>query len=343
MRVTLADAANSRIADVLGLCRGDLPRISSYINEATQVLIGVAGETGWADGWDKVVFEVSCAEPYITVPAIYARVINIAVCRRGLPLFNQFYEVLEAGIGLQSPCQGKYGCGIQAAFERDNVVTAIDLTATNQYLRVYVTDARDVGKRIIFTGALDSNGVGIYTTDIGNQINGFPLVFNQPFTTSAFIVTAFTGVQKDVTYGDVIVSQVDATTGAEVQLARYTPQQTRPVFRRYYLQAGCPIPQNADTQLRQVTAMCKYEYRPVSQPTDFLLIGNIPALKAQCESIRFSEMDNPQAQAMALLKHRQAVRILNQELQHYHSDKPAVNVAPWGTAHLERQMIGQLI
>lgn len=342
MRLTLQDVSNSRIPDVLGYCRGDWPRLSSIVNQATQELMGVASETGWWGGWDKVVLNMPCGEFYITFPAHYSRMINIALCRWPIPIFNEFYEVLEAGIGLQDTCQGKYGCGIQAAFERQAVPTVVDLTATNQYLRVYITDARDINKRIIFLGAKDANGVGIYSTDIQHQIQGFPLVFNQPFATSSFIVTSFTAVAKDVTYGDVILKQVDATTGVEVQLSRYTPQQTNPVFRRYYLQGGCPQPSNATPPTRQVTAMAKYEYRPVSEPTDLLLISNIPALKAKCEAIRFSEIDNPNSQAMALLKHRQAVKILNQELAGMTGESPAVNLAVFGTAKLERQMIGSL-
>lgn len=323
----------------LGLCAGDLPRLASYINEATQQLISVASETGWHGGWAKLRLAVACGNPYITLPAEYARLVNITLCRWPMPIFNEWYEVLEAGIGLQDPCTGKYGCGIQATFERAAVPTAVDLTASNQYLRVYITDTRDVNKRILILNAIDNNGVGIYSTDVQNQINGFPMVFSQPFTTSASIVTGFSAIVKDETYGDVILKQVDATTGVEVQLARYTPKQTNPVFGRYYLQGFCAASESA----RSVTAMAKYEYQPVSEPADLLLISNLPALKAECEAIRFSEMDNPNAQAMALLKHRQAVKMLSQELAHYHGDQPSVNLAMFGTARLENQRIGSLV
>lgn len=342
MRLTLADVSNSRIPNSLGLCAGDLPRLSSYINEATQQLMSVASETGFWGGWAKLAINMPCGESYITLPAEYSRLVNIALCRWPIPVFNEWFEVLEAGIGLQDTCHGKYGCGIQAAFERQAVPTAVDLTPTNQLLRVYITDARDINKRIIFMGAKDANGNGVYTTDIASQIQGLPLVFDQPFTTSNFVVTSFTAVLKDETCGDVILKQVDQTTGVEVQLSRYTPKQTNPVFRRYYLQGGCPMPSNDTPPTRQVTAMAKYEYRPVSEPTDLLLISNIPALKAKCEAIRFSEMDNPQSQAMALLKHRQAVKLLNDELASYTGIRPAVNFAPFGTARLERQMIGMM-
>lgn len=339
MRLTLSDAAKSRIPDVLGLCHGDFPRLASYINQATNELMMAAPETGWADGWAKIVFDLGCADNYITLPPEFSRLVNINVCRTAIPVFNEWYETLEAGIGLQSPCVGRWGCGIQAAFERTNVPTAIELPTSNQYLRVYITDARDVNKRIVFLDAKDSAGNGIYSTDIGNQINGFPLVFTQPFTTSAFIVTRFSAIQKDVTYGDVVLKSVDASTGIETFLARYTPQQTNPVYRRYYLQAGCPWTTDISSttpRSRQVTAMAKYEFRLVSEPTDLLLISNLPALKAKCESIRFSELDNPTAMQMSAAKHAGAIRLLNKELATYHGIAPALNVAPFGTAKLER-------
>lgn len=346
MRLTLSDAANSRIPDVLGICHGDLPRLSSYINQATNELMLAAPETGWADGWAKLVFDLTCTEIYITLPEIYSRLINLAVCRIPLPIYNEFYEVMEDSIGVQGPITNRYGCGIQAAFERTNVPTAVDIPAgANSYIRAYITDARDIGKRILFLDAADASGLGIYSTDVGNQINGFPIVFNQPFVTSAFIVTRFAAIQKDVTYGDVVIKAVDATTGVETFLSRFTPQQTNPVFRRYYLQAGCPWPacDNGQPRTRQITCLAKYEFRPVSQPTDLLLISNLPALKAKVEGIRFSELDNPTALQMAAAKHAGAIRLLNKELATYHGISPAVNVSPFGTARLERLNIGSMM
>lgn len=344
MRRILRDISTSNIPNVVGFCAEDYPRLTrEYINPATEELMNLASETGWWGGWDKIVINLPCSEPYLTVPPQYSRLIDIAVCRWPIPVFNEFYEVLEAGIGLQTPCAGRWGCGLQAAFERANVPTAVDLTPTNQLLRIYISDARDINKRIIFLEARDANGLGVYSTDIGHQINGLPLVFDQPFTTSPFVISSFTAIVKDVTYGDIILKQVDATTGVEVQLARYGPQQTNPVFRRYYLQSGCPTAVGTNAGPRQVTAMAKLEYRPVSEPTDMLLISNLTALEAKCDSLRLQRMDNPTAKAMAISRHRQAVRMLSQELAAHTGIQVAVNFAPFGTARLERQMIGQLL
>lgn len=346
MRITLQDIAASRIPETLGNCRGDFPRLASYINEAQQRLINAMGETGAWGGWAKVVFNVLCSDPFITLPLEFARAIGIDICRTPVRIQNQWYETLEAGIGLRTPCDGKWGCGAMEAFDRATVTTAYDLTTTNQRLRVYITDARDVGKRILFTDAKDSNGNHIYSQDTQYEALGFFLTFNQPFTTSNFIVTSFGGIQKDQTYGDVILMQVDDTTGVESLLARYGPEVMAPVYRRYYLNR-LPAPRcciDPTQTTTQVTAMCKYEFRPALLPTDFLIIGNIPALKKECQSIRHGEMETAAGKQMEVLEHAEAVRLLNQELTHYlGKSQPAINVAPWGTARLEHQQIGTLV
>ena len=90
--------------------------------------------------------------------------------------------------------------------------------------------------------------------------------------------------------------------------------------------------------------MCKVEYQPVINPSDFLIIGNIPALKAECEAIRYGELDSAFGQAMQIKKHDEAIRLLQNEQRHYFGAiKPAVNVSPFGSARLGNQCIGSLI
>ncbi len=347
MRITLGQvAADSRIQQVLGNCAGDLPRLASYLNEAIQRLINTAGEEGFWGGWAKVAFTVSQSDPYLTLPSQFARAINIDVCRAPIRINNEWYEFLENGIGLQSPCpNNRFGCAMMEGYERGMVSTAFDLTTTNQYLRVYITDARDAGKRVLFAGAKDQNGNGIYQTDVQHEVIGLMLEMTAPFVTSSMIVTAFSAISKDETYGDVVIKQVDATTGVESLLSRLGPSEMNPVYRRYYLRGlptNCCATGTPNTV--QVSAMCKYEFQPVSRPTDFLLIGNVPALKKECQSIRHDEIDSSESKALSISEHREAVKMLSQELHHYSGNNQiAVDVAPWGTARLERQSIGSLI
>lgn len=329
----------------LGLCSGDIVRCAAYVNQATQELIGIAGEDGWWGNWAKLVFNVYRNDPYITLPSQFARAISMNFCRTAVPVQNEWYETLEAGIGLRTDCDA-YSCGLGAGYDRAPVPTAYSLTDTNQKLRVYITDSRDVGKRIAFMDAKDQNGNGIYSTDVQYQVLGFYLRFAQPFVTSDFIVTKFSGVLKDQTFGDVVVKQVDATTGAEVLLARYGPRDTAPMYRRYLLtslpcgccQAGEPV------RPAQVTVMAKYEYYAVQYPTDYLLIQNVPALIEYTSSIRHRSMDDIRAKAMGQAEELKAISLLNQQLAHYLGKiKPAIVLAPFGIAHLRRERIGTLM
>ena len=351
MRTKLSDISSTRIPDVLGVCADDFPRLASYLNEAQQRLINASGEQGFWGGAHKLVFNVTRANPYITLPPQYAQLSAMDVCRVPIAIQNEWYEFLEFGVGLQVPCTNEspflgMQCGTLQGYARSTVSTAYDLTPTNQYLRTYITDVRDIGAKFLISGALDANGVGIYTNDVNLQVNGFYLIGDQPFTTSTMIVTGFSAFSKPVTYGDVLLYQVDATTGDEVLLSRYTPQETNPAYRRYFIKSlpcgCCQSPTNPGYV--QVTAMCVVEYQPVINPSDFLIIGNVPALKAECESIRYSEIDNALSQSLSIKKHADAIRLLNDEVTHYIGrSKPAVNVAIFGSAQLERACIGTLL
>lgn len=335
----------SRGPQRLGLCPSDVPRNCSFLNQAVQELLNKAGEDGWKDGWAKVVFNVPRTDPYITAPPQFSRIIAMNVCRAAIQIQNAWYETLYAGIGLRSPCaesQPNGCCGPMQAYSRPSVPTAYDLTPTNKKLRVYITDARDAGKRIVFTDAKDQNGNGIYTQGGQYNVIGFYLYFTNPFSTSDFIVTSFNQVFKDETYGDVILMQVDATTGAESLLARYGPKDINPSYRRYLVGGmpdGCCTAGEPSTP-GQVTAMCKYGFTPVSAPTDVLAVSNIPALIEYCSSIRHREMDNVTSKAMAIREEADAIKLLNQELMTENGQAPAINVAIFGTSYLSRQKIG---
>lgn len=346
MRRTLQDFANSRAPQVLGECNTDFPRLAAYVNEAIERLISVFGEDGFWGGWAKIVFNVPRSDPFITLPLQFARIIATDVCKMPIRIQNEWYEFLEAGIGLRTPCDGRNHCGAIEMFERGVWSTAYDLSATNQKLRVYITDVRDIGKRILFQDAKDQNGNGIYSTDVTYTVIGFYMTFNQPFVDSSMIVTSFGGIQKDQTYGDVILKQVDATTGVESLLARYGPDEMAPQYRRYYLNRlpnGCCF-QGEPVQPARITCLAKYEFKPVSRPTDNLLTGNVPALIKACNAIRHEQMDDPNARQLGKQEWADAVQMLNEELDKYlGKTNPAVNLAPWGTAKLNRQMIGQLM
>lgn len=323
------------------LCQGDTPQIAAYVNQAQEQLIMAAGETGWWGCHYKVVFNVDQDDPYITCPREVARIAAADICRMPVRIQNDWYEFLEAGAGLKGTgdcCESRLPIEI---YERGTYPTAYDVPSTASYIRAYYTDSKDAGKRICVTG-LDQNGNKIYTLDTDNT-NGFFLTLDAPFATSSFLVSKITGVQKDETYGDVVLYAVDPTTGAETLLARYAPSETVASYRRYYLN-GLPSNCCDGEDTTQVTVQAKLEFIPAWNDTDYLLIGNLPALIEECKSIRHSKMDAPEMKQLSIAEHKMAINHLNNELKHYMGTmQPAIVFAPFGTAVLRDRMIGSLV
>lgn len=342
-RCTVADVRTSRFSREIGLCNNNLAEIIPVINECTQRLIYAAGSTGWSYGWRKVAFNVTKENPYITLPREFARIVNMDVCRHPVRIQNAFYEFLPGGIGLQSPPSNLADwCGTIAGYERDNVPTMVDMNPTNQFVRAYITDIRDVGKRMLITG-LDQNGFEIFSTDGANNVKGTFLVFASPFITTTFHISQIQALQKDVTFGDVVIKGVDGTTGLETTLARLAPTETNPWYRRYYVSALPLACCKTDCVTSTIEAIVKLEYVPVTQDTDQLLIPNIPALIEEALALRYSGMDVVNAAALEDKHHRKAIKLLQNEQRHVEGDTGlAVTVSSFAGQGLCRDRIGAL-
>lgn len=343
MPLTLANAIDSELPGHIGLCRGNVPEIAAAVNNAQERLIYAGGETGWWGGWQPVRFPITVPNPEIRLPRQFNRIINLAVCRDGIPINNQFFELLPH-THRAIPRHLRDWCGDVEGYERGTVPTMVTLTPTNQKLRVFITDPRDVGKRILIDG-LDQNALPFYSTDGNYNPLGFFLVFAQPFVDTTFIVTQINSVQKDVTFGEVVLQQVDMTTGAAVNLARYGPTETLPAYRRYVISRlpGPCCPSTVTVRLG-INSLCKLQYIPAVNPTDWLIIQNLAALDEECQALRYSRMDTPTATALAKSHHRDAIKQLQNQLRHEEGEQhPAVNVDTWGGADLESQSIGTLI
>lgn len=345
MRVTAQQLRLSAFPTRVGLCQADAPRIFELANECIQRLLFAGGETGFFGCWAKVAFLVQRTNPFITLPPGFARAINIDVCRKPIRVQNEFMEFLEYGIGLrEAPPQirGNF-CGALQGFERGNYPTLIDLPAPS-YLRLYATDPADYNRRLLVGSAKDQNGLGIYTQDGLQSVNGFYLTLKAPFDTSPFLVSSFQNIAKDFTQGDVLLTAVDPTTGAETTLSRYGPDEISPSYRRYYFNAlptNCCSISPITPGLVQVTAMLKYEYQPIRRDTDFLIIGNIPALIEEAQAIRYSSIDEPTAAQLEAKHHKKAISLLQAEQRHELGElQPAINQAIFGSARLCRAGVG---
>lgn len=355
-RKTFLHARQSSIPQALGLCATDAPGLARYINEAQERLVIAGGETGWYGTWQKVVFQVDPKDPYITLPRQVARIINLAVCNFPVRVQNEFYEFLESGIGLQPPgcCSEPSPCVPLEMYDRGIVPLFRDLDASDgsRKLRFHIASERDLGRKVLVQG-VDANGNTVRTLANGVDVVGEYVTLASPFADTSHSYTQITGLQKEVTAGDVRVHEVNEATGEQRLLSILEPSETVAAYRRYYINGMCNTccqQASGSSQVvapgnkAHVTAMCKLEFIPVSVDSDYLLIGNLSALKHECMAIRYEMSDSPNALAMAAAKHREAIRLLNQELTHYMGrERPAVNFAPWGAARLEHRAIGTLI
>jgi hypothetical protein len=351
----------SRLPEVIQKASGDVPGVAAFVNQAQQQLLFAMGESGPWGGWQKVAFHASRCHPYITLPRIFARAIGLDVCRFPIRIQNEFYEFLEAGVGLQGDgemrqfYQGQQWrrgdwCGALEGFDRGTHPTWRELDPQNQQIQVVATNPEDYGKRVLIGPCKDQNGNYIYTQDGNHQVKGFYLTLGSAIASSGFEVSCIEGVQKDLTAGDVLLYQLDVTTGNQALLSRYAPDEITPSYRRYYINrmpCGCfchvpgnPCLNNFPPDHRvPVTALCKMEHVPVVNRTDFLVVGNIPALIEECMSIRYASMDSEAGAKLAQVHHLAAISLLNKELDHYLGRlQPAVNYAPWGTARLQRPL-----
>jgi hypothetical protein len=347
-RLRFQDCRASRLPRVVGLCAEDKPRLAEYVNGAQQRLLYCkeAGNDGWYGTFAEIAFSVSQSNPYITTPRSVARIMYSTWCDYEVPVQNQFYEYLTFGNGRMPKQYVEAWPGIQQVYSRNMAVTFTDLSNAPQLIRCRITEASDITRRTVISG-LDNNDVAIYTQDGLDRVNGVFLAFDQPYATTTYQFNRITGIQKDVTDGEVQYYQVDPVTGDEVLLLTMEPSETTAAYRRYYFdnvpKNCCPSGTTGTGQI-SVKAICKLDLTPVYYDTDYCLIQNLEAIIEECASIRYSEMDTPTAKQISQDRHLQAVRMLNGEINHYMgSEQPAIGFKPFGSASLRKQHIGTLI
>lgn len=346
-RLRLYDVRTSVIPSDLGLCDGDLPGVAQMVNAAQRRLIYAkeAGEEGWWGGWAEMAFtNVSRTNPFVTTPRGVARLQSFNICQRPIPVQNQFYEYLQFGNG-RLPKQRCRCNGPEQAYSRNNAITFTEMAAPS-FIKAYPTDSADIQRRTLIQGT-DNNNNTIYSEDILGQVMGLFVTLTMPWGITPIIYKTITGIQKDVTVGQVRYFAVDPTTGVETLLLTMEPGETTASYRRYYLGSlpltCCPIPVSTPAELT-VTAIAKLDLIPVVVDTDYCLIQNLEALNEEMMSYRYSKMDTLDSKKLEQVKHISAIRLLNGELTHFLGrDEPAVNFAPFGTARLSRQRIGTMI
>lgn len=356
-RLRLLDFRFSRGPNDCGFLETDLFGVSNLVNSAQRrlLLAREAGDEGWYGTWAEMVFVVSRAQPFITLPRGVARIEACTVCDNPVWVQNQFFEYLDFGNGTL-PKRFRCQCGTYLqAYQRNNAITFTDLTP-GMRVACFTTSATDATKEVLIQGIDSATGEPVRSQNGSGMSDGEFLELGDPGTPVMTTVTfdRLTGIQKDQTDGPLQFFQVDPTTGDQSLIHIMEPSEMVAGYPRYYYDA---LPSNCCTGLTsnccqalptndnlQVKAIVKMDLVPAQVDTDYLLIQNLEALIEECLSVHYSTMDTMPAKQFVDFHHRNAIRYLQGELVHYlGAMRPAINFAPFGTANLNRVKVGTLI
>lgn len=345
-RPRLFDARISGLPEAIGLCNTDTLSIAAAVNEAQERLMNdpLAPDEGFWGSWVRMVFNLSQGNPYFMTPREVARVILLDVCKHPVPVRNGFYEFLQFGRGVQpGGCCNRSGVGCQnlAAFERETVVTAFPLAGTPQTIRIYASDPRDDG-RVVLPQGKDANGKDVLFIDpvSAQSARGESIALATPFADSLNLFSSLDGFQKNKTFGEVQVFQVDPATGVESPLVVMQPGEMVAQYRKYFVNGLPTHCCNTPGGVIQVEAQCKLDFIPVASDTDYLMIQSVPALIDECMSNRLGRMESTAAQSLSVTKHASALRLLFGQLDNVlGKERPAITRSIFGSQPLRRQPV----
>lgn len=300
MRLTLGDLKNSSIPEVLNVpaCSAKFRNIA---NEAQQRLVQGA-ELFWGL-WQR--YAISICNGKITWPRRVASVLQFAYNDRPLAIRNQWFEFLEAGIGIRDPdCP----CDLQV-FDRGTACTFEDIDPNgdgDKKVRIRTSVAEASGLSFGVFGYKAVSGEWIRTFVNGSWVDGEWLTV--PTTTDAVATStndfaSITDIIKPVTNGDIRMYEY----GTEERIiGLYENDETRPSYRRTLVGSGCGC--------AQVTAMVKLEFVPAVNDNDWLLVGSLPAMKEMMRAVQKRDQD---ALDEAANFEAAAFKLLDRELAHY--------------------------
>jgi hypothetical protein len=290
--------------------------------------------------WGTVQPMLGCVNGGCAVwPPFVSSVLAINSCGRSVELANRWYSFSK----WDSNCLAlARGCG----HNRNSVVpfdgtTPVFNQVTNSagvFLRVYINQESDAGKKIVFFG-VDSNGQIVRSLwDDGLVHEGYQMILSLPLTESTIRFRKVSRVLKDETSDVVRVYQWDGTTlnpdssPAILDMAVYQPKERSPD----YLQSRM-----ASTCCWFFTALVKLSYVPICCDSDVVLIDNEEAMANMIQARRYNEQGNV---ASSRAYEAEAFRELNFQLKDRFPDEQFImHFRPFGHDTLARQRIGRMI
>lgn len=244
---------------------------------------------------------------FFSLPYQYLAVIGAQFFRCPVPVFGQYHDFIEGGPG--QPIANLPPEGIVEDLG-DGYATQSDPPTPYSTLLIKADLLIDAGKVFRVYGI--SNGNEVY--DVFGQ--GTYLTVNTSETT---VFDQVTGIQPPLNadgssamIGGYTVFSV-SPTGVQTNIAYVYPNQVYPQFRRYRI----GVTSNANTTVpNAVTVLVRRRYMPIFKDTDWVIPGNIGAIKFAMQAI-----DNETAKNDATALWASCTKALDQEL---HATRGAV-------------------
>jgi hypothetical protein len=328
MRLLFSDVQNSTIPDVLGI-NGTADKFRRVINEAQHRLL-ISGT--W---WDTTArFRICTYGGCVTMPRQIATIEAVAMCGRPVPIRDFWFEFLENGSGLRG--QNCCSCWPEAIM-KGHFPTIVDIVGVTSKVLAVCDLQADVGAKVTILG-YDINGNWIRTQQNGVWTDGEVITLTaSPGTQSVNYFSSVTDVQASGSMnGQWWLYQYDPITTSQILLGNYQYDEGRPNYARYYfpsiynLAAGVPTGQKF-----AVDIIGKKEFIGVKEPTDYMIISNIAALKEMAMAMIKSqdEQDGVKSNTILMAGQRMAEKVLNDELDHYLGQGRRAGITIEGSNH----------
>lgn len=299
------------------LCSSD-SRLVLVLNEAVMRL----RQKGLWVGTTKT-FQVCGSNACLTWPRQIETIELAWLCTRPITIRNEWFESLPNGFGrLKSDAS----IGNQLVDRGSGYVCHTDIVVARK-IALFDANPADAGKTVLIQGR-DSGANWVSTN--GGATDGELLTLIAGL--SGYKVSATTwsppgivGVQKQATLGPVRAYAVlpacpsgtvaDISTFDPIAIAYWEPDELLPDYRRSLipnLQSAGPCSSNDNgCEKTQITVYAKLQFIPAVKDTDYLQIGNLPALKEMVQSILKGERG---LISEAEAHETRAVRLLEEEL-----------------------------
>lgn len=310
MRRTLADLRASRIPNRLGVCATD-PRVLQWANSAMERLITLGH---W---WGTCQRMLICAtDGCITMPREVATLEAVAICNRPVPIHDFWFEFLENGGGIRTT----NSCWREANY-RGRFPTFNSIIGLNKKLNFVCDVPDDIGKQVLALG-YDQNLNWIRTQQNGVWSDGELIAYAQGAgTNSVNLFSSVTDLQIPATMaGQSWLYEYDTTALTQRLIGHYQAGETRPAYGRYFFPSiNSSVAAQSPCGTIPIEAMAKLEFIPLVNDTDYLIIGNLPALEEMMVALMRAEdqTDSVSANTILATATTTARGILDAELDHY--------------------------